>query len=298
MASQRGTRWRAQACPSCRLSCGLHPSKVAKLWTVSPWPHLALRLRRSPKAGAGMAAERVQLLRGERARAHARTSQGNLSERGACPRGHGYRWLGGHVANRRAALATPLSVPMTLVSSDVADDSTGAVQPLWIKLIDPVTSSPFWFHRRFRSRRDEAPAADDDGSIGAWTGEPEAKRFVRCLDGPTKHAYYVDLAAVTTSWVRPAEFDSVGISLPSAVGAPEHPDALAATPHFPVELLVGRTFRDGTWWAEKRGGGKHFYSSTAFRKRMLVTRAGALSYFKSEAVSQCGCSPAIHDTAW
>ena len=169
-----------------------------------------------------------------------------------------------------------------------AVDGDSSKNAQWIKLVDPVTSSPFWFHRRFRSRRDEAPAADDDGSRGAWAGEPEAKRFVRCVDESTQQAFYADLAAVTTSWARPPHFDKVGLTLPGALGAPEHPGTDDAMPDFPVDLLVGREYTDGAWWAQKRGGGTHFYSSTAFRKRLLVIRNGVLSYHKNETVSR-GC---------
>lgn len=72
----------------------------------------------------------------------------------------------------------------------------------WVVLIDPKTQRPFWWNRRFRSRRDVRPAADDEGREGAGQGEPGTTCFIECFDLPSNRLFYVDLIHATTTWAR------------------------------------------------------------------------------------------------
>jgi hypothetical protein len=189
--------------------------------------------------------------------------------------------------------------------------------PGWIQLVDIETGKPFWFHKRYRSRRDEPPVPGDDGRKGAGVGEAGARRFVELYDLDTKRRFYGDLINSTTSWTRPPKFDKLGIpyrpvwSCTTAGdgkklylnhvtgaevqkepadydGAPpddsDYDDPDGPPPPLPLEFQMARSYWDMRGFGEKEGGGTSVFGSKAFRKRFFVLDDGVLTYYEDEQV--------------
>ncbi len=103
-----------------------------------------------------------------------------------------------------------------------------ALQPGWVELVDPITSTPFWWNVHYRSRRAARPAAGDDGKRGAGQGEKhgsgdaalrraamralmEGKTWEEKYDAVNSRPYYWNRKANTTQWERPPAFYEDGV---------------------------------------------------------------------------------------
>jgi hypothetical protein len=209
--------------------------------------------------------------------------------------------------------------PRTAQPARRAAAGSSLPNPGWVQLVDPETKKPFWFHKRYRSRRDSPPEASDDGRVGAGLGEPGGKRYVCLFDNIVLRHFFGDLLTGTSSWAMPARFDKLGIpyrplweahssesgdgmvftnrvtgeeraTLPGDFdGYPTWEDTSSfpaePPPDLPPDMVTARTYTDMRGFAEKRGGGTSLLGSKNFRKRFFVLDDGIMSYFLDEAVS-------------
>jgi len=85
---------------------------------------------------------------------------------------------------------------MPVLSRDYHVNKSSIRDDKWCELIEFGTGRTFWWNRRFRSRREAAPPASDDGREGAGEGEADdalGPKWVEEYDPECKQMYYINM---------------------------------------------------------------------------------------------------------